>query len=101
MTNTHDCAVAWCSGNPKAAYAALADTDRMMQTDGVRYAALVVLGCHDPNFASELVRDLLENRQTRGLDAVVIGNQNAIQHSAAPRMRSPNLYPSGAAGGGA
>src|ERR1700752_3813422 len=101
MTDTYDCAVPRCSGNPKALCAALADTDRMMQTDGVRDAALVMLGCHDPNFASELVRDLLEDRQTRGLDAVVIGDQNAIQHSAAPKMRSPNLYPSGAAGGGA
>ena len=43
-----------------------------MQADGVGDAALVVLRRDDPDFASELVRDTLENCQTRRVDAVVI-----------------------------
>ena len=55
-----------------------------MQTDGVRHAALIVLRRYNPHLSSELARDPLENLETWRLDAVVIGNKNAIQHGAAP-----------------
>ena len=57
------------------------------------YAALIVLRRDNPDFVGKLCRYPFENRQTRRLDAVVIGNQNAIQHDVAPKMRLVILYP--------
>ena len=54
-----------------------------MQADGMRNAALIVLGSDDPHLAGELARDLFEHREARRLDAVVIGQQDAIQHAIA------------------
>ena len=58
-----------------------------MQAHRVRDAALVVLGRDNPDLVSELGGDLLANRQTRRVDAVVVGDQNAIQHNTAPSSR--------------
>ena len=55
-----------------------------MQTDGVRDTALVVLRRDDPHPSSELDGDPLENLEARRIDAVVIGNKNAIEHGVAP-----------------
>src|SRR5215472_11826394 len=85
MTDAHHRAIARRAGDPIAPYPALADADRMMQTDGVRDAALIVLRSDNPDFAGELARDSLQHRQARRLDAVVIGDENAIQHHAAPK----------------
>ncbi len=55
-----------------------------MQADRVRDAALVVLRRDDPNLVRELAGDPLEDFEARRFDAVIIGYQNTIQHSAAP-----------------
>ena len=52
-----------------------------MQADGMRNAALVVLGCHDPDLAGELARDLFEHREPWRRDAVVVGQEDAVQHA--------------------
>ena len=58
-----------------------------MQADRVGDAALVVLRRDDPNFVGELARDPLEDFESRRVDAVVVGDQNAIQHNPAPSSR--------------
>jgi hypothetical protein len=87
MARAHDGAVAGGSGDPVPPQPSLADPDRMMQADRVRDTALVVLRRDDPNLLGELAGDPLENCQTRRLDPVVVGYENAIQHSAAPLVR--------------
>ena len=54
-----------------------------MQADRVRDAALVVLWRHDPYLAGELRRDPLEHFEAGRVDAVVIGQQNAVEHAGA------------------
>ena len=58
-----------------------------MQADRVRDAALVVLRRDDPDFAGELGADPLTNGESRRVDAVVVGDQNAIQHNTSPNSR--------------
>jgi hypothetical protein len=50
----------------------------------MRDPALVVLRRDHPHLSGELDGDPLENLEARRIDAVVIGNKNAIEHSAAP-----------------
>jgi hypothetical protein len=57
-----------------------------MQADRVGDPALVVLGGDDPDLAGELARDLFEHREAWGLDAVVVAEQDAIQHATAPSL---------------
>jgi hypothetical protein len=44
-----------------------------------------MLGCYDPDLAGEFAGDLFQDFETGCLDAIVIGDQNAIQHNAAPK----------------
>src|SRR6516165_6603982 len=84
MTYADHRAVAGCSGYAVAACTTLGYSDRVMQADGVRHAALVVLGCHHPDLAGELARDLLQHREARRLDTVIVGQEDAIQQTAVP-----------------
>jgi hypothetical protein len=62
MTHPHDRKVSGCSGYAVAARAPLGHTDRIVQTDRMRDTALVVLGCHNPDFVGELARDFFKHR---------------------------------------
>jgi hypothetical protein len=59
----------------------------VVQADRVRDAALVVLWRDDPDFAGEFGADPLTNGESRRVDAVVVGDQNAIQHNTGPNSR--------------
>ena len=93
MARAHHRAVTRRAGDPEAPQPSLADPDRVMQADRVRHAALVVLRRDDPDLAGEFAGDLLEHRQTRRVDAVVVGDQNAIQHYTAPSSRRIRAEP--------
>ena len=54
-----------------------------MQADGVGLAALVVFGCDDPDLAGDLGGDFLQHRHARGVDPVVVGQHDPIQHASA------------------
>ena len=56
----------------------------MVQADGVRDAALVVFGRHDPDFAGEAGGDPFEDGKPRRVDAVVVGQENAIEQFGLP-----------------
>jgi hypothetical protein len=60
----------------------------MMQAYGMRNAALVVLGCDDPDLSGNFACDLFEYPEARRLDAVVVGEEDAIQHAAVPSVAS-------------
>ena len=67
-----------------------------MQANRVRDAALVVLGSDDPDLAGDLTGNPFEHREARRFDAVVIAEQDAIQHATAPlRTSAPaiRLFP--------
>jgi hypothetical protein len=50
-----------------------------------------VLRRDDPNLSSKLGGDAFENLEAGCLEAVVIGDKNAIQHSAAPNPGGSNI----------
>jgi hypothetical protein len=50
----------------------------------MRYAALVVLGGDDPHLARQCRRDPFADREAGRLDAVVIGQQNTVEHTLPP-----------------
>jgi hypothetical protein len=96
MACAHDGAIAGRSGDPVPPQPSLADPDRVMQADRVRDTALVVLRRNDPNLMSELAGDPLEDFETWRFDPIVIGYENAIQHSASPLSQKSIVQPLGA-----
>jgi hypothetical protein len=50
----------------------------------MRDTALIVLGCHDPDFASQFRRDPFEDRQTGRFDAIIVDQQYAVEHASPP-----------------
>jgi hypothetical protein len=51
----------------------------MMQTDCVRNTTLIVLRRHDPDLASKLGGNFLEDSKSGCIDAIVVGEQDAIE----------------------
>ena len=67
--------------------------------------ALIVLGCHNPNFLRYLGSDFLEHRHAWGVDAVVIGQDYTIKHGVISSVVRATLFarcrlPRPGAGGG-
>ena len=95
VADAHRGAVAGRAGDAEAALAALADAQRVVQADGVGLAALVVLGRDDPDLAGDLRRDFLQHRHAGGVDPVVVGQHDPVQHGAvsALRLLGPVLAP--------
>src|SRR5438132_161655 len=93
MTYAHDRTVARSSADRVAPRAPLGHTDRVVQADRMGDPALIVLGGDDPNLAGELARNLFEHDEARRLDAVVIGEEDTIEHPTAPARRAGSGRP--------
>jgi hypothetical protein len=55
-----------------------------MQADRVRLAALIVLGCDNPNFQCNLGSDFLHHRHAGGIDSIVVCQDYAVKHRWSP-----------------
>ncbi len=67
----------------------LAQAQRIVEGQGVRDAALIRFGRHDPDVVGKLARNRLERREPGGVNAVVVRAEDAHQDFGSRRVRPP------------
>ena len=77
VARAHDHAVGRRAFDREVALAELAQPQRIVERQRMRHAGLVVFGRDHPDVVGELAGDLLADLQPMGVDAVIVGDQDA------------------------
>ena len=77
MAGAHDHAVGWRALDGEPALADFAQTQRIIERERMGNAGLIELGGDDPDVVRQRTRDLGADVEPLGMDAVVIGDQDA------------------------
>ena len=77
VTHAHDDAIGRRAAHRKTPVGDLAQPQRIVERQRMRDAGLIVLRRHHPDLVRQLARDLRADIETFGMNAVVIGDQDA------------------------